>query len=133
MKTAPATIDDYLADLPADQRDALNLLRRQILAAAPVATERISYGMPGFKLHGVLVWMAAGKAHCALYPSSLVAEFADQLRGYQTSKGAIRFQPDRPLPPALIAAIVRRRVEQDTAKAVAGQAKRRIRPSAAAR
>lgn len=130
MKTAPATIDAYLADLPADQRAALNELRRQILAAAPGATECISYGMPGFRLRGVLVWMGAGKNHCAFYPSGLVETFADQLQGYETSKGTIRFQPDRPLPPALIAAIVKRRVEQDTAKATA---KRKVRPSAAAR
>ena len=58
------TIDDYLAPLPADQRAALEALRRQILAAAPGAEECISYGMPGFRRHGVLVWMGAAKKHC---------------------------------------------------------------------
>jgi len=126
MKPAPATIDDYLAPLPADQRAALQDLRREILAAAPDATECISYGMPGFRRHGVLVWMGAGKAHCALYPSGLVEDFKDQLEGYQTSKGAIRFQPGKPLPKALIHAIVARRIAQDDAAAAARRAKKKV-------
>ena len=123
MKAAPATIDDYLAPLPADQRAALQDLRRQILAAAPGATECISYGMPGFRLDGVLVWMGAAKSHCAFYPSGLVEAFAGQLAGFDTSKGTIRFQPGKPLPPELVRAIVARRVEQDEARAAARRAK----------
>ena len=96
---APADTDAYLATVPEPQREALQVLRRQLLAAAPGATECVSYGMPAIRRTGVLVWFAAGKAHCALYPSGLVAEFADRLTGYQTSKGAIRFQPEKPLPP----------------------------------
>jgi uncharacterized protein YdhG (YjbR/CyaY superfamily) len=125
MKAAPATIDDYLAPLPADQRAALQDLRRQILAAAPGASECISYGMPGFRLNGVLVWMGAGKAHCAFYPSGLVADFKDRLVGYETSKGAIRFQPGKPLPEDLVRDIVKRRVTEDAAKAAARRARAR--------
>ena len=125
MKAAPATIDDYLAPLPPEQRAALEDLRREILAAAPDAVECISYGLPGFRRNGVLVWMGAGKAHCAFYPSGLVADFKDQLEGYETSKGAIRFQPDKPLPKALIHAIVARRIEQDDAAAAARRAKKK--------
>ena len=119
MKAAPATVDDYLAPLPAGQRAALEALRRQILAAAPGATECISYGMPGFRLNGVLVWMGAAKAHCAFYPSGLVDDFKHRLAGYETSKGAIRFQPDKPLPEDVVADIVARRVAEDAAKAAA--------------
>ncbi|WP_340646869.1 DUF1801 domain-containing protein [Phenylobacterium sp.] len=122
---APANTDAYMATLPRDQRDALQQLRRQILDAAPGATECISYGMPAVRRNGVLVWFAAAKAHCALYPSGLVAEFADRLTGYETSKGAIRFQPENPLPPELVADIVARRVEQDEAAAAARAAKRK--------
>jgi len=121
---APADTDAYLATLPVAQREALEVLRRQILAAAPGAVECISYGMPAVRLQGVLVWFAAGKAHCALYPSGLVAEFADRLTDYQTSKGAIRFQPEKPLPPQLIADIVARRIEQDQAAAAARAARK---------
>jgi uncharacterized protein YdhG (YjbR/CyaY superfamily) len=63
--------------------------------------------------------MGATKAHCAFYPSGLVADFKDRLAGYETSKGAIRFQPDRPLPPDLVRDIVARRIEQVDAKAQA--------------
>ncbi|MBP7650478.1 MAG: DUF1801 domain-containing protein [Phenylobacterium sp.] len=122
---APADTDAYLATVPEPQREALQVLRRQLLAAAPGATECVSYGMPAIRRTGVLVWFAAGKAHCALYPSGLVAEFADRLTGYQTSKGAIRFQPEKPLPPQLIADIVARRIEQDEAAAAARAAKRK--------
>ena len=122
---APANPDAYLATLPRDQRDALGIPRRQLLAAAPGATDCISYGMPAVRGKGVLVWFAAGKAHCALYPSGLVEEFADRLTDYQTSKGAIRFQPETPLPPDLIADIVARRIEQDEAAAAARAAKKK--------
>jgi uncharacterized protein YdhG (YjbR/CyaY superfamily) len=130
MKDAPATIDDYLARLPDDQRAALEDLRRQILAVAPEAREVISYGMPGFRLNGVLVWMGAAKNHCALYPHGLVAAFADQLTGFETSKGAIRFQPDRPLPKALVEAIVRRRVDEDREEAALRAARKASRRKA---
>ena len=124
MQSAPTTIDDYLARLPADQRLALEDLRREIHAAAPGATECISYGMPGFRLDGVLVWMGAAKRHCAFYPSGLVEAFKDKLAGYDTSKGAIRFQPDKPLPTTLIHEIVARRVAEDLEKSAARKSKR---------
>ncbi|MBP6545147.1 MAG: DUF1801 domain-containing protein [Phenylobacterium sp.] len=123
--TAPADTDAYLATVPEPQRGALQVLRRQLLAAAPGATECVSYGMPAIRKTGVLVWFAAAKAHCALYPSGLVAEFADRLTGYETSKGAIRFQPENPLPPELIADIVARRIAQDDEMAVKRAARKR--------
>lgn len=122
---APADTDAYLANVPEPQRAALQVLRRQLLAAAPGATECVSYGMPAIRKTGVLVWFAAAKAHCALYPSGLVAEFADRLTGYETSKGAIRFQPENPLPPELIADIVARRIAQDDEMAVKRAARKR--------
>lgn len=124
MKPPAETIDAYLVPLPPAQREALEDLRRQILAAAPGAVECISYGLPAFRRRGVLVWIGAAKAHCALYPGGQVAEFQDRLADYETSKGAIRFHPDQPLPPDLVRAIVARRVEQDEAKAAARRAKR---------
>ena len=123
--TSPADTDAYLATVPEPQRGALQVLRRQLLAAAPGATECVSYGMPAIRKTGVLVWFAAAKAHCALYPSGLVAEFADRLTGYETSKGAIRFQPENPLPPELIADIVARRIAQDDEMAVKRAARKR--------
>lgn len=107
MKPPAASVDDYLAKLPSDQRAALEVLRGQIHAAAPEAVEAISYGLPTFKLNGNLVHFGAAAKHCAFYPGAVVESFADRLTGFETAKGTIRFQPDKPLPPALVADIVR--------------------------
>jgi uncharacterized protein YdhG (YjbR/CyaY superfamily) len=124
VKAGPTTIDDYLAALPPDQRAALQRLREQIHAAAPGAEECISYGMPGFRKHGVLVWMGAARRHCAFYPHGLTEAQLAELTAYDTSRGTIRFQPDNPLPEALVRALVERRVREDAEKAAAAKAKR---------
>jgi uncharacterized protein YdhG (YjbR/CyaY superfamily) len=110
-KAKPKTIDQYLAALPTDQRVALQKLRKQILAAAPRAEECISYQLPAFRLDGrVLVWFGAAKDHCSFYPGGIVAAFKDDLKNYNTSKGTIRFQPDKPLPAVLIRELVKARI-----------------------
>jgi uncharacterized protein YdhG (YjbR/CyaY superfamily) len=111
---APTTIDEYLARVNDDKRAALQALRELIRAAAPDAEECISYKMPAFRQDGMLVGFAAAKNHCALYAwnGSAVGLFADELRDFDTSKGAIRFTPDKPIPEAL----VRRLVEMKLAK-----------------
>jgi uncharacterized protein YdhG (YjbR/CyaY superfamily) len=108
-----SSVDAYLEALPEDQRKALQLLREQIHAAAPGVVECISYGMPGFKLKKMLVWFGAAKNHCAFYPKAIPAQFLPQLSGFDTSRGTIRFQPEHPLPPDLIEALVRFRVAED--------------------
>lgn len=110
MKPPAASVDDYLAKLPADQRAALETLRSQIRAAAPEAIEAISYGLPTFKLNGNLVHFGAAAKHCAFYPGAVMDVFAERLAGFETAKGTIRFQPDKPLPPDLVEDIVRQRV-----------------------
>ena len=124
MKAAAASIDDYLSRVPADQRAALETLRRQILAAAAGAEECISYGLPTFKLNGALVHFGAAKGHCAFYPQGVVEHFADRLTAYDTSKGTIRFQPDQPLPEALVREIVEYRVAQNREAEASRAAKR---------
>lgn len=100
----------YLARLPDDQRRALADLRAAILAACPDATELIAYGMPGFKYRGrPLVYMAAAKQHLGLYGPA-VAECEQDLSGYDTSKGTIRFTPRKPLPKSLVRKLVRGRM-----------------------
>lgn len=116
MKEAPTDIDHYLAALPEKQRAALERLRQSIHAAAPGAVECISYALPAFRLNGkLLVAIGAAKTHCALYPmsGSLITAFADELRDYETSKGTIRFQPDQPLPVALVRKLVKARVAEN--------------------
>ena len=112
-----ATTADYLASLPGEQRKALEKLRRQILAAAPGAVEHFGYGLPGFKLNGhPLAYFGAAKDHCAIYGANNDPELAVKLKGYKQSKGTIQFTPDKPIPPALVKAIVKARVAANAKK-----------------
>ena len=114
MAAKPTTIDDYLAALGDDQRQALEALRRTIRKAAPDAEECISYGVPAFRDGKVLVGFGASSTHCALYlfSGSTVEAHRDALEGYDTSKGTIRFAPDAPLPDALVRKLVRARMAE---------------------
>jgi uncharacterized protein YdhG (YjbR/CyaY superfamily) len=105
---AVATIDDYLAALPDDQRAALELLRGQIRAAAPQAVETIAYAMPGYRLDGrYFLGFAATKRACSFYPGHApLIELAGELADYRTQKGTINYPADRPLPADLVARIV---------------------------
>ena len=99
MNARATTIDEYLSGVSDDKRAALERLRKAIRAAAPRAVECISYQLPAFRLDGkFLVAFGAAANHCAFYPGGIVEAFADELRDYNTSKGTIRFQPERPLP-----------------------------------
>jgi uncharacterized protein YdhG (YjbR/CyaY superfamily) len=116
---ATAQIDARLAALPADQRAALQTLRQRIAAAAPAAEEAISYGMPAFRYHGrSLVSYAAFKAHCSFFPmsSALIEGHRDELAGFATAKGTLRFTPAHPLPNDLVERIVRERMAQIDAR-----------------
>ncbi|HEX5075678.1 MAG TPA: DUF1801 domain-containing protein [Gemmatimonadaceae bacterium] len=116
--TPPATIDEYLARVSPDKRAALEQLRATIRAVVPTAEECISYQMPAFRHEGrVLVYFAAAANHCAFYPGGMVNDFKDELEAYETSKGTIRFQPERPLPASLVRKIVKARVAQNAARA----------------
>jgi len=107
----PQTIDEYLAIVSPDKRAALEKLRRAIHAAAPGVVECLSYQMPAFRLDGkVLVWYGAGAQHCAFYPGAVVQDHLEELAGYETSKGTIRFQPDHSLPAALVRKLVNARI-----------------------
>jgi uncharacterized protein YdhG (YjbR/CyaY superfamily) len=118
------TIDDYLAGVDDDKRAALERLRKTIKAIIPRAEECISYQMPAFRLDGrVLVWFGAGANHCAFYPGGLVTDFEQELGDYEISKGTIRFQPDHPLPAALVRKLIKARIARDEA----GRAQKRVR------
>jgi uncharacterized protein YdhG (YjbR/CyaY superfamily) len=116
-KAESTTVDSYLAALPADKRAALEKLRTAILASAPGAEECISYQIPAFRLDGkMLVWFGAAANHCAFYPGAVVEAHEDELKDYKTSKGTIRFSPDRPLPSALVRKLVKARIASNAAK-----------------
>ncbi|MDX9750727.1 MAG: DUF1801 domain-containing protein [Flavobacteriales bacterium] len=103
---------DYLAQLPLDQREALQQLRKRILASVPGITEHFGYGMPAFKYNGhPVLYIGAAKNHCALY-GAVPSGLKDALKGFKTSKGTIRFTPEKPLPAALVKAIVMAKVAE---------------------
>jgi uncharacterized protein YdhG (YjbR/CyaY superfamily) len=114
-KTRAKTIDEYLAALSDDKRAALENLRKTIRAAAPKAVECISYQLPAFRLSGMLVAFGATANHCAFYlmSSTTVAAHKDELKDYDISKGTVRFQPDHPLPSALVRKLVKARIAEN--------------------
>ncbi|MFM7430739.1 MAG: iron chaperone [Flammeovirgaceae bacterium] len=118
MKTEIARdIDEYILFHPESVRMQLETLRQTIRKAAPKAEEVISYQMPAFKFHGMLVYFAAYKTHIGFYPTgSGIAAFKKELAKYETSKGTVRFPIDKPLPLGLIGKMVKFRVKENFEK-----------------
>ena len=114
-KSRPKTIDDYLHAVAPDKRPALEKLRKTIRAAAPEAEECISYQIPAFRQNGMLVGFGASANHCSFFPfnSTTVAAYKADLKGYETSKGTIHFQPEKPLPAALVRKLVKARLAEN--------------------
>src|SRR5262245_12034184 len=116
MAAKPTTINEYLAGVSTDKRGALEKLRKAIKAAAPKAEECISYGLAAFRLNGkALVAFGATANHCAFFPmsSTRVPAHKKELKGYDTSKGTIRFQADKPLPAGLVRKLVKARIAEN--------------------
>jgi uncharacterized protein YdhG (YjbR/CyaY superfamily) len=119
MRTrAPTSIDEYIAAAPAAVRPILVRIRRTIRAAAPGAEELISYRMPAFRQHGILLYFAAFQGHIGLFPPvSGDPRLEQAIAPYAGPKGNLRFPLDQPIPFGLIERIVRLRVKQDLARA----------------
>jgi uncharacterized protein YdhG (YjbR/CyaY superfamily) len=116
-KAGPTTIDEYIAQYPEDVQIIMKEIRRVIHETAPQAVERISYKMPGFYQNGMLVWLGGFKHHIGFYPTGEGIEaFKDELSEYKTSKGAVQFPLDQPIPYDLIRKIVKYRVEANLKK-----------------
>jgi uncharacterized protein YdhG (YjbR/CyaY superfamily) len=118
MKFEFNTIDDYIATFPNDIQKKLQEMRATIKETAPDAEEKISYQMPTFFLKGNLVHFAAFKNHIGFYPVPTgIEKFKKELSAYKTSKGAVQFPLDKPLPSDLIRKIVKFRVAENIKKA----------------
>ena len=108
-------IDDYLANLDEPKRTTLQKLWQTIESIIPKAEQGISYGLPAFRLHGkVIAGFAAFKNHLSYLPhsGSVLTELADDVGGYVTSKGALRFSIDKALPNALVKKLIEVRLKE---------------------
>ena len=114
----PETVDEYLNRVPEPARSTLNRVRATIRSVAPPeATEVISYGIPTFKYKGMLASYAAFSDHCSLFPGAgPTIKFKNDLKNFQTSKGTIRFAPDKPLPAALVKKLLKSRIRENERK-----------------
>jgi uncharacterized protein YdhG (YjbR/CyaY superfamily) len=122
----PNDIDGYISQFPVDVQVVLEQVRKTIRNAAPDATELISYKMPAFKQHGILVYFAGWKKHLGMYPPIFGDKALEKaVARYAGPKGNLQFPLDEPMPLDLIERIVKLRVKQDTEKAAA---KRKTKP-----
>lgn len=120
----PKDIDGYISQSPADTQAILEQVRATISSAAPDAKEVISYMMPAFKQHGILVYFAAWQKHIGLYPPISGDKTLEKaVARYAGPKGNLQFPLDEPMPLDLIERIVKLRVKQDAEKAAAKRKK----------
>jgi uncharacterized protein YdhG (YjbR/CyaY superfamily) len=114
----PETVNEYLGHVPEPARTTLKKIRAVIRSVAPPdATEGISYGIPTFKYKGMLASFAAFSDHCSLFPGAgPTIEFKNELKNFRTSKGTIRFAPDKPPPTTLLRKLVKARIKENERK-----------------
>jgi uncharacterized protein YdhG (YjbR/CyaY superfamily) len=127
-------IDAYLNALPDDQRKALEDLAGVIRRAVPDATETLSYGVPAWKHKRPIVSMGAGKEHCSFFVQSpaVMDAHREELKGYDTAKGTVRFKANDPLPDTLVTMLVKARVAENEALDLAAKERQRTRSKSAA-
>jgi uncharacterized protein YdhG (YjbR/CyaY superfamily) len=119
MHTVPRTVNEYLSSVPKEHRADLTKLRRTIRSFVPKAEEVLSYRIPTFKLGKMLVAYAAFKEHCSFFPLSaaVLKTHRKELKGYETSKGTIRFPMDKPLSALLVKSLVNARIVENEERA----------------
>ena len=126
MNETPTTIDAFIAAAPPDVRPLLEEIRRIVREEAPEAEEIVSYRMPAFRQHGILLYFAAFKGHIGIFPPVAGdAKLERALAPYRGPKGNLKLPLDRPFPYDLVRRIARLRVRQDRERAKAKATKRR--------
>ena len=117
VSTPKSSIEEYVQRFPPDIQEKLQRIREVIRNAAPEAVEAIKYQIPTFVWKGNLVHFAAFKKHIGFYPTpSGIEAFQDELSEYKTSKGAVQFPLDSPVPYSLITKIVKFRMRENHSK-----------------
>lgn len=111
-------VDEYISGFPKDIQQLLKELRTTVKKAAPGAEEYIGYQMPAYKYHGPLVYFGGYNKHIGFYPTaSGIESFKKELSVYKSSRGAVQFPLDKPLPLALIKKIVQFRMKENLMRA----------------
>jgi uncharacterized protein YdhG (YjbR/CyaY superfamily) len=108
-----SSIDEYLQLIAEDHRELLGAVRDQINRQVPGVEETISYNMPTFKLRGKpLIHLAAWKKHCSFYPitDAVLGAYSEELAGFKHTKGSLHFTTKKPIPPAVLEAMIQERV-----------------------
>ena len=102
-----------MAKVPQPQKRTLEALRETILEILPESEEVISYGFPGYRLNGkIICGFDAFKNHCSFFPHSslVIPALEKELANYKTSKGALQFPIDKPLPKSLVKKLIATRL-----------------------
>ena len=110
----PTTVDEYIAQFPKDVQQIMTKIRAVIKEAAPLAEEKISYGMAGYYLNGGLIWFGGYKKHIGIYPRTAGMVALKEVTTYKGTKGSVHFPLDEPMPYDLIRKIVEIRVAENT-------------------
>ncbi|MGV3631657.1 MAG: iron chaperone [Bacteroidota bacterium] len=114
----PASVDAYIDSFDEPVHSLLKAIRKAIRETAPEAEECISYQMPAYKLHGMLVYFAGYAKHIGFYPGAAgIENFRDEIKGFKNAKGSVQFALDKPLPLELVKRITAFRVRENLEKA----------------
>ena len=115
MKASSRSIDAYLATVPSTHRVALQRVRSIVRKCYPAAEECFCYHLPAFRLNGkAFVAFRSSKSHCSIHPLSgtVIPSLKSKLAGFESSRGTIRFTPEKPVPESLVKAILRVRAQE---------------------
>jgi uncharacterized protein YdhG (YjbR/CyaY superfamily) len=116
-RTISKNVDEYISAFPSDVQVKLEKIRKTIRSNAPKAEEVISYGIPGYKYHGILIYFAGFANHISVYPAPRQHEsFKKELAAYKGGKGTVQFPDDKPIQFELIKRIVKFRMKQNKLK-----------------
>jgi len=119
-RTTVETVDEYIRSFPPAVQTLLTRIRQTIKKAAPLAEEMISYGIAGYKYHGMLIYFAGFTNHVSVYPAPRTTEpFKKELAAYKGGKGTVQFPLDKPVPLDLVKRIVQFRIKANEKKAAA--------------